>query len=631
MLELIRKNVRHPYIKALLGLVIVVFIFFFGWSMKSQKPMYVAKVNGDTIEYRTYQRTYNGLVNVYQEALKENFTPERARELDLGRRAADQLIEQTLLLQEANDRDLEVNNTELQAAIQAAPTFQQDGVFNKQRYLQLLETSRLTPLEYETLKRQELLLSRAEQAIRAEAAVSDEEVEQEFRDRNTEIAIEYAAFRPTAYELEVTIDEEALADYFAAEGESFRLPEQRTARYLLLAPEQYLDAVEVGEQEIEDEFRWRASEFAVKEAVSARHILFRLAPDASAEDEDQVLQQAQTVYQQLLDGADFAALARTHSADPGSKDNGGDLGWFERGAMVPEFEAAAFSLEPGVVSEPVKSAFGYHLILVEERREAEAGDLEQAREQLTADLSRRKALETAYSAADNLLMDLEDAITSWDELAETEGYRTSPPVSRDGAVAGIENSAEFVSVLFGLAPEAAGQLLETTAGTYLIAVAEVEPSAIPELDAVRDAVTASFRRIEAQRMAADRAEQLLSAATEQGWDAAVASLGVTVEQTELFGKKGGAVPKLGWAPDLKEAAFALGESGSVVPEVYAVGGAEYVVRVTERVEADLTGLDAERETLRAEILPRKQNDHYTQYVKQLRERADVVINEDVLL
>ncbi|MDF1552445.1 MAG: SurA N-terminal domain-containing protein [Deferrisomatales bacterium] len=629
MLELIRRNVRHPYIQALLGLVILVFIFFFGWSMQSEKPSTVAKVNGEAIEYRAYQRTYNGLVKVYQDALKEAFTPERARQLDLGRRALDQLVDQTLLLQEAGYRGIKMTDTELQAAIQGAEAFQRNGAFDKRLYLQLLDANRLTPLEYEGMKRQELLLGKVDQAIRGEAAVSDAEVEQEYRDRNTKIELAFVALRPAAFEPQVEVADAELADYFSAEAESFRTPETRAARYLLVAPEPYLAAVEVPEQAIEEEFRWRASEFAVSEAVHARHILFQVAAGSTPEQEEKVRLQAESVRNRLLGGADFAALARELSNDPGSKDSGGDLGFFERGRMVPEFEQAAFALEPDAVSEPVKTSFGYHLIRVEERREAQPAELEAVRAQLDAEIRRRKALEEAYAAADNILMDLEDHTTTWEELATRENYRTTGPLRAGEPVEGVEQAAEFVTVLFGLGPDRAGELLETSAGTYLLAVAEYHPAAIPALDQVRDAVVTAYRKAEAMRLAAERAKALIAAAGAEGWDAATANL--TVETTEGFAKKGGAVPKIGWAPELKEAAFALTEVGQVAPEAQVVNGVPYVLCLHARTETDLSGLEGKRESLRNELLPGKQNEHYQDFLKELRQRADLVINEGMLL
>ncbi|MFS8524113.1 MAG: peptidylprolyl isomerase [Limnochordales bacterium] len=115
----------------------------------------------------------------------------------------------------------------------------------------------------------------------------------------------------------------------------------------------------VTDEEVRQVFDANPAQFARQEMVRARHILV------------DTREQAEALRAQILDGADFAQLAREHSTDPGSGPNGGDLGWFGRGVMVAPFEEAAFALPVGRVSEPVETAFGFHLILVEERQEAE--------------------------------------------------------------------------------------------------------------------------------------------------------------------------------------------------------------------------------------------------------------------
>ncbi|MEW6487732.1 MAG: SurA N-terminal domain-containing protein [Thermodesulfobacteriota bacterium] len=630
MLAQIRRNVRHPYIQVLLGLIILVFILFFGWGMESQKPTYVAKVNGDTIDYRSYQEAYNGLVSLYQEAFRGDLTGDRIRELGLGRRAVDQLVDRTLLTQEAGRRRLKVTESELQAAIAGVPVFQEGGAFRKETYLRVLDANRLSPLEYETAKRRELLLQKVEAAIRAEAAVSEADVEQEFRDRNTRITLEHVAVDPELLEAGIRPDPSQLEEFYGAEAESFRVPEKRAARYLLFRPEDYEASVPVTRQEAEDEYRWRAAEFAVAEAVRARHLLLQVEPGAGPEDEARIRDRAEALRREVLAGASFAQLAQRHSEDPGSKEQGGDLGFFERGLMVPAFEEAAFSLEPLSVSEPVRSPFGYHLIWVEERRPARQAPFEEVEETLTADIRRRKALEEAYAAADNLLMDLEDRKTTWDALRAAQPVRRTEALARDTLPADVGRPAEFVAALFALGPDRPGVLLETPAGTYLLAVESVEPSAVPPLDAVREQVAARFRKAEARRMAQARAKEFLAAAADKGWDAGVKSFGLAPQQTEAFARKGGAVPGLGWAPALKEAAFAVTEVGGLAAEPHEVNGKFYAFRVAARTEPDLAQLATDRERLRAELLPGKQEEYLQTYLDTLRSRAKIEINDALL-
>jgi len=631
MLEQIRRNVRHPYIQVLLGLIILVFILFFGWSMRSEKPNYVAKVNGTTIEYRTYQQAYQGLLRVYQDAFKGDLTAARIRELGLGRRALDQLVDRTLLAQEAERRGLEVGDQELQASIEAVPVFQDSGSFDKERYLRVLQANRMSPLEFETSRKLELLLQKVENAIRQEATVTDAEVKQEFLDRNTKIRLDFVTVNPAVLEADVKPTDEQLREFYEAEGEAFRVPAKRSARYVLFAPAEFEAGVTVSDQEVRDEYGWRAEEFAVREAVHARHILLRLDPAATPEEDARVKARAEKIRQEIQGGKSFAEVAKKVSEDPGSKDKGGDLGYFERGQMVPEFEEAAFSLEPGQVSEPVKTSFGYHLIQVEDHRQAREKPFEEVKDEIAADIRRRKALEETYAAADNVLMDLEDGKVQWESLQDTRGIQRTPLVAQGEVVPGVEKPEEFADALFSLDPTKPGALLESKAGTYLIAVEREEPSKIPELDEVREQVAARFRKTEAKRLAQEKARTLAETAVAEGWETALKQAGLTSQTTDPFTRKGGAVPKIGWAPALKEAAAQLTEVGAVAPDPQEVNGTYYVVRLADRQEADLSQLDAEREKLRAELMPAKQEAHFKDFLENLRKSSEIRINESLLL
>ena len=129
--------------------------------------------------------------------------------------------------------------------------------------------------------------------------------------------------------------------------------------------------------------------------VNARHILFRTSGDDSPEQRQQARQRAEQVQRTAASGADFAALAAEHTEEPGGKERGGDLGWFGRGRMVPQFEEAAFGLQPNQVSPVVETPFGYHVIKVEDRRQEPMGENRAMfREQMT--MQRRQQAVNTY-------------------------------------------------------------------------------------------------------------------------------------------------------------------------------------------------------------------------------------------
>jgi peptidyl-prolyl cis-trans isomerase C len=139
----------------------------------------------------------------------------------------------------------------------------------------------------------------------------------------------------------------------------------------------------VSEAEAKKFYDQQVSSAKAQEEVRARHILVETEA------------QAKELQDRLGKGEDFVALAKTHSKDPGSKDDGGDLGYFGKGQMVPVFEETAFALKAGQVSSPVKSQFGWHIVKVEDRRQRGAPPFDAIKDRLIASMVHRKAQEVA--------------------------------------------------------------------------------------------------------------------------------------------------------------------------------------------------------------------------------------------
>ena len=179
--------------------------------------------------------------------------------------------------------------------------------------------------------------------------------------------------------------------YFEEHREDYRIPEKVKIAYIAVRPDQFKDKVKPDEQEIKLFYDDNLDMFTQSKEVRARHILFRLNPDASEEDEKKVREKALSVLERAQGGEDFSKLAKEFSEGP-TNDRGGDLGYFPKGRMIKEFEDAAFNLEKGSISNLVRTAFGYHIIKVEDIRDERIKKLEEVRDQILDILIRNESI-----------------------------------------------------------------------------------------------------------------------------------------------------------------------------------------------------------------------------------------------
>ncbi len=307
----------------------------------------VAQVNNTLISVADLQREQQRI---------EQFYAQMFGGMDLGtqrqymtQEALQSLVNSELVSQAARKEGLGATDSEvLDFIVKDYTVFQINGVFQRDRYYQFLEMNRFKPSDFEDLIRKEIEKVRANHAF--EWASLDNKLEKEKSEKlkQSQITLSYVVFNPQELEKNLKFNS---AEVTAA----------------LSQPEFAKRA--------EDEFKARKSQFDQKEQVKAQHILIKVA-GAEAKTDAAALEKAKTLRAQALNG-DFGSLAEKNSDDPGSKAKKGDLGFFSKGQMVPEFDSVAFNLKVGEVSEPIKTQFGYHIIKVNDKKAAAEATYEQ--------------------------------------------------------------------------------------------------------------------------------------------------------------------------------------------------------------------------------------------------------------
>ena len=627
--------------------IVVVFIFWgMGGIVGGERAQFVVRINKDAIAPAEFIRAYNNMLRLYQNVYKDNFKPELVKALNLKDKAVDQLIRANLMRQEAKRIGLGVDDAEVRDAVASLPTFQEDGRFNKQLYLRVLQANRISPGEFEDSEQEELLVKKLQDLVLAGVHVSEAEVLDRYRIDNQKVNLRFIKLDAAAFIPEVQLTDQDVQAYYDKNRETFREPDRVRIEYVLYTPDKFTGEAQVSDAEVQQYYDEHIAEYEKPEQVHARHILFLFAAKATAEDKAKVRERAQEVLAKVKAGEDFAALATQYSEDS-SAAQGGDLGSFTRGKMVPPFERAAFALAPGETSDLVESPFGLHIIKVESKEAAHTQPLDEVRAQIADKLKQEKARELASgrAEADRAKVAGGEALA---DIAQAAGLSvaTPAPFAQTDVIAELGRNPEVNKAAFAAPAGEVGPVVDTPNGFIVFRVAEKLAAHVPELSVIRDRVETAVRNERAQALAKSTAETMLSelqknpdidaVAKAHGAEAHDAKAhgakahNTKVEETGGFTRKAASIPSLGSVPELKKVAFQLTPEKPVAPAVYNVAGSSVVAVLKERIPADEEKFQTDKADLIKEAEERRKSQVMEQFVNYLKAHAAIQINDEYL-
>jgi peptidyl-prolyl cis-trans isomerase D len=631
MLRFMRKNAQAPWVRVTFLAIVIVFIFWGIGVVRGERAETVARVNGEIIEPTQYQRMYLNMERLYRQIYKDKVPPDLFKTLDLKGRAMDQLIRVSLLQQEAHRIGLRVGDAELAESIQAVPAFQDGGVFNRQRYFAVLRSNNIPVGEFEESQREDLLIRKMDDIIAAGVQVTDAELRDQYHLDNDKVTLAFVRVKASDFADQVHPTDADLQAYYDAHKENFRVPEQVRIEVLQYPPANFESKVKITDADIQDYYDIHTDQYEKPEEIRARHILFRLDPNASEQEKVKVREKAQQVLAKAKSGTDFAELAKQYSEDS-TASNGGDLGFFKRGQMVPSFEKAAFSLEPGQISDLVESPFGIHIIKVEAKHAAETKTLDQVRPEIVETLKKERARNLGDERA-NADRDKAIAGEPLSKLAQEAGIQleTPAPFGRDDVIVGVGRQDQINKAAFAGGVGDVPDVVDTPDGSYLFRIAEKLPTHIPEFAQVRHDVDAAYRKQKTQEMAKAKADELLASLKQQGnMDAFAVAHQLTVEETTPFTRPGDYIPKLGTQADLKKAAFRLTKEHPIADSAFEVNGDAVLAALKEFEPADEAKFEQQKDTLRQQALDHRRTSVQEQFLNYLKSRAKIQINQDFL-
>ncbi len=634
MLDVIRSNAQSFGVKVAFAIIIVVFVFWGVGNFTGGPVSDVITVNGEPITYTELMKLTHRLTKQIQER-NPGISEDDLKKLKIKTRAAEELIQITLLKQEARRLGLAITPYELRKSIEAMPYFHnQEGKFDPEVYQRILKNAQETPGHFEEERSQELLFEKLVNLVTAGASAPEAEIRDVFNFQTERRILQYVLFPASDYARDAAPSPEAVRNWYESHKETFKVPAAADVDYLLIGAETLAPSFLPEDAAVSAYYEKNKKRFATPEQVRARHILLQAPEQAAPGSEDEKAAAAarakiEALHKRLVDGADFATLARENSEDSVSAANGGELGWFGRGQMVPEFDKAAFELKPGEISAPIKTSYGYHILQVEEHKAAGIRPLEEVRESIRLQLGAELAAEQLPDVLDQILL----GVIGGKSLEEAgKPYNLLP---RNTTLLSVDKLADEL----GIKPEEAASLLTLQAGTVrdtpfitqngyvLTRLKASTPEGFKSLDEVRDEIS--------QKLAAEtQARRALEAAK-----AARASMKDGTLPVELAARlkssapvnRSGSLDDLGSSAELARDAFNASPDASWLPEAYPLEKGAVLVRVHEIVPAEKAAWEQVHNMLAANIVEGRRSYLLQAFLQSLRSNAKIFLKNKTVL
>ena len=632
MLNIMRDIKGHWLLKLLMIIVaasmtLYLGSFFFDDSSTAAGSDWVAKVAGREIGVREFQRTAQNLDSQYRSMFGDQYDQIKPQ-LRLGSQALAQLLEREIVLLEAHETGVVASKKEVAAAIQTHPSLQGAGgnFVGKDNYLRAMERYPGGVAGFERTIADNIVARKWRVLATESAFVNESELENAYRVRSEKTAIEYVLVRSDDQDIATALTGDDIRAWYDAHSDDYLRDTARKIRYAVLSRQDQLANVEITDGDIETFYDENRDAYSHPAQRRARHILLKVDPGAGDDGDAAVRAEAETTIKRLLSGTDFAEIARAISQDPGSRTTGGDLGWFGRGRMVPEFESAVFS--GTLIPTPVKTAFGYHVIRVEDERDDGFAPIDEVRDDIRRQLAARKAQELLRVEADRIAGRIESA-DQFAAVATDEGLEVFEATVRPGdGLPELAPSPEFRDAVHAMDAGAVRGPLGVARGLAIVAVDEVVPASVAPLEEVENEVRTAVLSQRTRDAAVAAAERALGRHGDLA--KAAKALGTEVRESgdlapgpvNLPGSGGNAV-------GLRNALFAddLAEGDTGVVEVPA-GAVAF--RVTRRIPFDAELFAASRDTLRVELLEQKRSELLRTILMRLEQRLGIEVKNEIV-
>ena len=535
--------------------------------------------------------------------------------------ALDQLVEERMLILEADRLGMRVTDEEHADLLKKlVPTaFAGDTFVGMDRYSAEVQARfQMSVPEFESEVKTALLQQKFQQLVTDGITASDDEVRDEFRRENEKIKLDYVLIKPEDLQSKVEVSDADVAAYFDKNKAQYVVPERRTVDYAILTMAALKQRANISDDDVKVYYQGHIDQYKLEDRAHVAHILFKTVGMTDAQVEE-VKKKAEDALNKAKHGGNFADLAKQYSEDT-SKDKGGDLGWIVRGQTVPEFEAAAFSLPKGSISDLVKTQYGFHIIQVIDRENARTQTLDEVKANIINQLQQERADQQGEGTSNQIADDIRrggripiaDLAKKYNMTSgEAKLVEATQPLPELGNAPGLMDG------IFHQRPGDVGAPIRTDLGYVVLSVKDIFPAHPATLDEVKDRVTSDDKHEKAVEMAKSRADELSKRAKGgENFDAAAKALGLTAKTSDPVSQTG-SIPDLGSAKQFTGAfTLPVGQTGDPV----SFGQNWAVYRVAQHDPVNMDDFDKQKSKIEEQVVQRKRQTDYELFRTALKNR-----------
>ncbi len=528
MLERIQQSMQGPIMKVVLFVIIIFFVFagYFTGTLFSGNPDKVAEVEGAEITNAQIQQRVDRVRQQMGQQFDQQYATEASQKL-LREQIKQQLINEQVIKANLNKAGLTASEEQIKTWIREFPQFQIGGIYSPEQAKMIMAQLGWTEDQLRQYARQQIAQEQLNQGLGATNFALQYEVETFYRLQEQSRDVRYVRVSQEAFADSIMVTDAEIEEYYQQNQAQFQQPEKVNLRYVRLSTEKLAQSYsdQITDEQVQEFYQANKGNYQDPAEIQVAHILI----DSSVEDAES---KANELLGQLKDGADFSELAKEHSSDTFSGENGGKLDWVDAvptsdenptgTGWVPEFEAAALALTSvGEMTDIVETQYGYHIIKLVDKKESQTTPLAEVEGDIRDTLAKEKAQEEFFAKQSKLNENLFEFGDNLDNFAEQVGLEVEETgLFSESSATGIAANPVFLEKAFSasvLESTEVSDMIELTNNDIVyVTVKDYQPAQVQPLEEVKDSVVATLKEEKVRNATQEFADQVLTRLEEEG-------------------------------------------------------------------------------------------------------------------